>query len=120
MFRSVITAGQSAIKTSFLLNGGASLATLVFIGHLAQFHPAKIGLFLYLLRLFAWGVFASAITSGVTYLSQWFYADEKNWKKKFDCVFNILGILLWIVSFLIFAWGLWAAEQGFRVGFSGS
>lgn len=36
MFRSVITAGQGAIKSAFLLNGGAAVALLAFIAHLAQ------------------------------------------------------------------------------------
>jgi hypothetical protein len=32
-FKSVITAGQNAIRSSFLLNGGAAVAILAFIGH---------------------------------------------------------------------------------------
>ena len=36
MFRSVITAGQGAIKSSFLLNGGAAVAVLAFIAHISQ------------------------------------------------------------------------------------
>jgi hypothetical protein len=41
MFRSVITAGQNALRTSFLMKGGASLAILTFIGHLATNTPDK-------------------------------------------------------------------------------
>ncbi len=36
MFRSVISAGQNAIKTAFLLNGGAAIALLAFIGSLVE------------------------------------------------------------------------------------
>ena len=32
MFRSVITSGQNAIRSSLLMNGGASIALLAFIG----------------------------------------------------------------------------------------
>jgi hypothetical protein len=45
MFRSVITSGQNAIRTSFLMNGGASITILAFISHLAQFKPANVILF---------------------------------------------------------------------------
>src|SRR6185437_9417296 len=79
MFRSVITSGQGAIKSSFLLNGGAAVAILAFIGHLAQFDAAKVPVFASCLVLFAYGVFAVAVTSGSTYLSQWFYASTHQW-----------------------------------------
>lgn len=42
LFRSVIISGQSAIKSSFLLNGGAAVALLAFIGHLARFRADKV------------------------------------------------------------------------------
>ena len=35
VFRLVFTAGQNALRTSFFMNGGASVAILTFIGHLA-------------------------------------------------------------------------------------
>src|SRR2546430_1555238 len=33
MFRSVVTTGQAAIQSSLLINGGAAVALLAFIGH---------------------------------------------------------------------------------------
>jgi hypothetical protein len=45
MFRSVITAGQSAIRSSFLLNGGAAVALLAFISHLTDKQPHKVAVF---------------------------------------------------------------------------
>lgn len=75
MFRSVISSGQNAIKSSFFLNGSASVALLAFISHLAQFQPLKVPAFSACLLPFTFGVLAIAITSGLTYLSQWFYAS---------------------------------------------
>jgi hypothetical protein len=34
MFKSVLMAGQTALRTSFLINGGASVALLAFIGNI--------------------------------------------------------------------------------------
>ena len=42
MFRSVIQAGQNAIRSSFLLNGGATVAMLAFIGKLTDSQQDKI------------------------------------------------------------------------------
>jgi hypothetical protein len=57
MFRSVITAGQNAIKATFLLNGAAAIAMLAFVSHLAQFKPDLL-LFLvpafFLLHMVLW------------------------------------------------------------------
>lgn len=42
MFKSVITAGQSAMRSAFLLNGGAAIALLAFITHLTEKQPGKV------------------------------------------------------------------------------
>ncbi len=113
MFRSVITSGQSAIKSSFLLNGGASFALLAFIGHLAQFKPDKVPEFAACLLAFAFGVLAIAVTSGLTYLSQWFYASPRALSKKAGFGLNVLCILLAIASYGLFTWGLFITYFAF-------
>lgn len=111
LFRSVITAGQSAIKSSFLLNGGAAVALLAFIGHLAQFKPAKVAAFGECLLPFSFGVLAIAITSGFTYLSQWFYAGTQPRVHKLGFGFNVACILLGVASYGLFTWGLFATYR---------
>ena len=108
MFRSVITAGQGAIKSSFLLNGGAAIALLAFIAHLAQSNPNKVSGFAACLLPFAFGVLAIAVTSGLTYLSQCLYASPRDNAKKGGFVLNILCILLSVASYGLFSWGLFA------------
>lgn len=108
MFRSVIASGQNAIKSSFLLNGGASVALLAFIGHLAQFQPAKVAPFSSCLLPFTYGVLAIAVTSGLTYLSQWLYASTHLRARQAGFGFNVLCILLGFASYAFFAWGLYA------------
>ena len=106
MFRSVITSGQGAIKSSFLLNGGAAVALLAFIGHLAQFNAIKVAIFAPSMLPFALGVLAIAITAGFMYLSQWLYASTHPSARKAGFIFNILCILLGLSSYGLFAWGL--------------
>lgn len=113
MFRSVITSGQSAIKSSFLLNGGAAVALLAFIGHLAQVKPALVPAFAECLMPFCYGVLAVAVTSGCTYLTQWFYASPKSCAKKFGFALNILCILLGLSAYGFFLWGLFCSYRFF-------
>jgi hypothetical protein len=106
MFRSVITAGQNALRTSFLMNGGSSVAMLAFIGHLTTKTPEKVHLFSTSLAIFVIGVLLSAVASGATYLGQWFYAGNKTWKGKTGFILNIVAILLAISSYFVFAYGI--------------
>jgi type IV secretory pathway VirB4 component len=78
MFRSVIQAGQNALRTAFLMNGGASVALLAFVGHLSSVAPERVSTLAPSLTVFVGGVLVAALASGVTYLSQWFYAGERS------------------------------------------
>lgn len=113
MFRSVITAGQSAIKSSFLLNGGAAVALLAFISQLTEKQPDKVMVFASSLLPFVLGVLAITVTSGFTYLSQWFYAEESQAKVKVGFILNVSSILLGLSSYVLFAWGMCRAYRGF-------
>lgn len=113
MFRSVITSGQSAIKSSFLLNGGSAVALLAFIGHLAEFKPNLVAAFAECLMPFCYGVLVVAITAGSTYLSQWFYASPMAWAKKTGFCINICCILLGLSAYGFFLWGLFATYRAF-------
>lgn len=110
MFRSVISSGQNAIKSSFLLNGGASVALLAFIGHLAQFQPNKVAAFGHCLLPFTLGVLAISVTSGFTYLSQRLYDSPNASARKAGFIFNILCIILGLASYAFFTWGLFIAQ----------
>lgn len=114
IFRSVIQAGQNALRTSFLMNGGASVAILAFIGHLATYSPNKVSIFSSVLSLFVVGVLVSTVASGVTYLSQWFYAANKTWSYKVGFVLNIFAIVLGLASYVIFGFGIWEANDVFN------
>lgn len=67
---------QYALKTinaGLIINGGAAVAVLTILG---SFVEAKVPIneyFIWSLRFFALGVFSSAISSGCSYVSQYYY-----------------------------------------------
>ncbi len=115
MFKSIIAAGQNAMRSSFLLNGGAAVTLLAFISHLTEKQPDKVLLFADGLMPFVIGVWVVAITSGVTYLSQWFYASENGtWKFKLGSCLNVIAVLLGLGSYAFFVWGMCRVYSGFH------
>ena len=117
MFRSVILSGQNALKTAFLMNGGATVTLLAFLGKLSDQHQGKIAVFASALVVFVIGVLAITVASGLTYLSQWFYAHSEPWKRKTGHVLNFLTIALGLASYGFFIWGTVRAYKAF-VGFA--
>jgi hypothetical protein len=115
MFKSVITAGQNAIRSAFLLNGGAAIALLAFISNLTTNKPDKVAEFSSVLMPFVIGVLAISLTSGFTYLSQWLYASENETSKKAGFWFNMLCIALGLSSFGFFIWGMIRASEAFKI-----
>lgn len=113
MFRAVILAGQNALRTAFLMNGGATVALLAFLGKLSDQHQEKIAVFSSALVIFVAGVLAITVASGATYLSQWFYARSAPWKRRAAHGFNILAIVLNLASYGCFVWGALRAYRAF-------
>lgn len=111
-FRSVITAGQSAIQSSFLLHGGGGVVLLAFIGHVARFNAAKVAEFGARILPIAFGVLAIAVTSGLTCLSQWLYASSRHLASKAGSVLNVACIVFVLVSYACFSRGLFVADRG--------
>jgi hypothetical protein len=117
MFRAVILAGQNALKTAFLMNGGATIALLAFLGKLSEQHQDKIAIFSSSLIVFVVGVLAITVASGLTYLSQWFFAGSESWKQKTGFGLNILVIVFGLASYGLFIWGAIRAYKAF-IGFT--
>lgn len=112
MFRSVITAGQSALKASMIINGGAIVALLAFIGHVGDKISNIQPLLASSIWLFCLGVLASAVASGFTYLSQLAYSNPKS--IKFGIPLHIFTVLLVIGSYVLFASGCFGTLETFN------
>jgi hypothetical protein len=119
LFKSTINAGQTAIRSSFLMNGAATISLLTFIGKLTDSAPAKIPLFSSSLILFIGGVLLAALASGSVYVAQWFYATSnyetnKSLFQRTGSAFNISSIFLVMLSYGVFAYGAFSAYVIFR------
>lgn len=114
MFRSVITAGQNALRTALLMNGGATVALLAFLGKLTTENPGELAVFSATLMIFTIGVFLAGLSSGFTYLSQWFYTSDKSWCLMIGWILNIVCIILGLAAYGIFIWGAIDAYFGFQ------
>ncbi|MBE5317307.1 MAG: hypothetical protein H4O13_18095 [Xanthomonadales bacterium] len=115
-FRQIIALGQSAIKSIFFINGGAAVALLAFIGHLAtSATTAKAVMpFAHSLQLFVFGVFCAALTSALTYLCQLAYGGSKRWHGRVGIGLHILTVASGVGSFVYFFCGAEAAYGAFK------
>ncbi|MEX2150741.1 MAG: hypothetical protein WD793_11040 [Steroidobacteraceae bacterium] len=104
MFRSVIQAGQGALRTCLLINGGAAVALLAFAGHIVSSETEAVPLVAVAKAMVAFvgGVLACGLASGTTYLSQWFFADDWN---RTGFVLNVAAIIFGLGSLALFAFG---------------
>ena len=107
----VILAGH-ALKSAILINGGAAIAMLTFIGHELQLPKLSRLTFAHSLGLYVAGVFLAAIATGFSYKAQ----DRFMESGKRDRSFNIwltCAILAIILSYFLFGAGSWCAYSGF-------
>ncbi len=110
MLRATISTGQSALKSAMLVNGGAAVAVLAFLGNAWAKDIPKHVLTeaAYGLSLFVWGVLAAASAAGATYLSQAGYGGEfGKGSKTIGGVGRGLAILLVVSSYILFSYAAW-------------
>jgi hypothetical protein len=101
VFKSVISAGQNALKSVILINGGAAVALLAFIGSIwnESIDDIAIKKLLISMAIFVVGVLLGGIAAGLTYLVQLSYNHQKN---KLGLIFNIITNILVSISYITF------------------
>jgi hypothetical protein len=120
MFKAVIEAGQTALRSALLINGGAAAALLAFLGNLLTKTPsANSGTLVsgvgFALLIFVCSLGSAGVASGFRYLSQFCYAHQNG-----DCanswiaaghVMNFTSVALGVASFGGFFWGGYMAYR---------
>ncbi len=98
-----------------LINGGAAVALLAFLGNLITRSGASTNVVAFAgsMRTFVVGVFLAALAYATTYLSQLFYDGEKDWQRRTGFVLHVITILIGAASLAAFLWGAHAAYNGF-------
>lgn len=116
MFRSVITTGQSALKSSMIINGGAAVALLAFSGKIWQTETSQVvaNSLTASIIYFCLGVLLVTSAAGTTYLAQ--YAYSSNWYKAGHTA-NIYGIFAVVGSYALFALGAFTAAKQIGIHF---
>ena len=114
-FRQVIALGQSTLKSIMLINGGAAVALLAFLGNLINAKNNNVGIppFANSMRLFVIGVFLAAVAYALTYFSQLFYAGAKPWHQRAGVAFHVITSLAGAAALVLFLCGAFASYRGF-------
>jgi len=112
-FKAVIAAGQNAIRSMILINGGASVAMLAFIGHLARIGSASVPTFANCLLPFVGGTLLGGLVSGGTYLAQFFFGGSTERSHQIGGYINTAVIVLGLLSFVAFGIGAWWTYEAF-------
>lgn len=117
MFKSVMDAGREALNALVLINGGAVVALLGFMGAtIAKGFPASLGMQLTRpVLFFGLGVLMGALGFGVRYLGQACYSGQR---RTLGNVFNVTSSLSAVVGYILFGSGVYAAYSAFVVQFS--
>lgn len=116
MFKSVVEAGLNALKSALVINGGAAIALLAFVGNQITKSAASDQRFIltcfgYSLLVFIVGAGFAGVASGARYLAQFSYARAlDNFSRgikssawlKWGHGINILSIILGAASFVAF------------------
>jgi hypothetical protein len=114
VLQAVISFASLAIKNLMLLNGGAAVAILAFVGHLvANEQQGLASEFSGALTLFGVGALLGGVVSGLSYLAQVAFhaATNSHWIGKLGEPLRISAILCAISGYTVFGVGLWRAAS---------
>jgi hypothetical protein len=107
MFKSVVDTGQTAIKSAILINGGAAVALLAFLGNLLTKDAPQGVVFpiddiSFAMLIFVIGVGCAGGASALGYLTQRAYHAEM---PKIGGALNVVALLAGLSSIAAFFWG---------------
>ncbi|QHP55028.1 hypothetical protein EH203_14975 [Pectobacterium carotovorum subsp. carotovorum] len=114
-FKSVISIGANACRTFLIMNGGAAIALLAFLGNIWNKDSSANAAQAIAMSLvqFCVGVIFAGLCAGFTYFSQsCFTSSELGEQKKFlftGYIFNTLACLFGIGSLIVFGLGTHSA-----------
>jgi membrane protein YqaA with SNARE-associated domain len=119
-FKGLINLSIEALKALLLINGGAAVAILAYLGNLASHPPvAHLPNMKNALLCFAGGVLVTAVTFWIAYFTQLRLYDEERarhegdlFKTRHTIGIGIAAVLI-VVSALAFAAGCWTAASAF-------
>lgn len=114
--RATVAFGQYAIRASFLLNGGATVALLAFLGKLSSDFPSKVEIYADCMLYFVIACGLAAIAAAASYITQLFYAYGHTSRRYFiaGLVFHAVSAFLVIASYASFFGGALTTRDAFQ------
>ncbi|NIC05281.1 hypothetical protein [Billgrantia bachuensis] len=117
--REVTTTGQAALKSALLINGGAAVALLAFIGRIwgSEESQHTLEVLSGALLSFVFGVLSAAVAAGATYISQAGYADafgSISWRV--GVVGQVAAVIFVIGAYVLFTRGSLVAFKAIGLG----
>ena len=114
MLRGVVESGKIALTTSILVNGGATVALLAFLGNvLARCASGPVAIqapLVMAIMFFAAGVLSAAVATGSTYVTNYCYTES--WRR-LAIGFHILTVALVVGAYVAFLGGMVSAYHAF-------
>lgn len=110
MFKSVIASGQSALKSSMVINGGGAAALLAFAGKIwgTSISVDVANALTNSIFIFSLGVLCAALATGTTYMSQLSFSSKYF---KTGHVINCITVSIIVLSYLLFCYGSYEAAK---------
>lgn len=115
LFKSALEAGQTALRFLVVINGGAAVALLAFLGNVASKDPSKVLTVSVqdvnqAMAIFVVGVGLAAASAAFRYLTQ--FAASSEWKKS-AVTCNWMAIIVGVASLAAFFFGGALAYRAF-------
>lgn len=114
-FKQTVSLSQASIRNLGLINGGAAIALLAYVGQLASRGGTYATPIVEALQLFVSGVAFAAISLMVAYVCQLCYGLERAWIQKLAVTLHVTAVLAGLASLGLFVSGGSTAENSFRV-----
>lgn len=111
-FDATVTLAGHALKNAILINGGAAVAMLTFIGHELQLPKLSRLPFAHSLLSYVIGVFFAAFAACLSYLAQDYFMEHPKRDWHFDIRLLLAAVAI-ILSYILFGAGSWYAYSGF-------
>ncbi|MGM7448512.1 UNVERIFIED_ORG: hypothetical protein DFO82_2607 [Idiomarina abyssalis] len=112
-FRSVMQMAAMALKSAMIINGGAAISLLTFLGNVNV--ASGMDYFTCALKYYISGVTLAALATGVSYLAQFRYLHEVRNPQgmKIGKYITLLTVIIVLASYLAFLVGGLQASSGF-------
>lgn len=108
--------GRLALRSLFLLNGGAAVAMAAFIGNASQNTVMNLFTLSAALLFFSVGVLIATIAHGTNFICSFLYGEYSNKKLVFaGHAVNLTTVGLVISGYVVFVFGLYRATQSFLI-----